>query len=412
MPILLKHLPKHLHMKNIKLLTAIVAASFVLFIGCKKEKESTDSSSERLRSTNQAAVRTSRPTPAALEKFNKLKALLPANFQKKFQENAKLTLKQHPEYRTLIRQALKLEASACNNNTTLNQWLGGQLSDWNEDVIYYVLATGMLDLPAYDALIFENSSANQRFGVNGEYTQRLTKTFKDLQRFWNIQTQNIKMVAMHGSTLTDRTKLIRTYRAAFGLSTSDAEFYADFVLILLDVFPQYRGGNHPIFTFNAFAQPSFNFPPNGVIPDKIVMGDGILEAYTAIGFGDVAPQAILAHEMGHHIQFQINLFTDENSPEATRRTELMADAYAAYYLSHSRGASMQWKRVQQFLQVFFNIGDCSFNSDGHHGTPTQRMAAAEWGYRVANNAQKQGYILTAQQFTALFEAELPRLVTY
>ena len=399
-------------MKNIKLLTAIVAASFILFIGCKKEKESTDSSSERLRSTNQAAVKTSRPTPAAIEKFNKQKALLPADFQKKLQENARLTLKQHPEYRTLIRQALKLESSACNNKTTLNQWLGGQLSDWNEDVIYYVLATGMLDLPAYDALIFENSSANQRFGVNGEYTQRLTKTFKDLQRFWNIQTQNIKMVAMHGSTLTDRTKLVRTYTAAFGLSTPDAEFYADFVLILLDVFPQYRGGNHPIFTFNAFAQPSFNFPPNGVIPDKIVMGDGILEAYTAIGFGDVAPQAILAHEMGHHIQFQINLFTDENSPEATRRTELMADAYAAYYLSHSRGASMQWKRVQQFLQVFFNIGDCSFNSDGHHGTPTQRMAAAEWGYRVANNAQKQGYILTAQQFTALFEAELPRLVTY
>ncbi|HUQ96242.1 MAG TPA: hypothetical protein VM010_01150 [Chitinophagaceae bacterium] len=140
------------------------------------------------------------------------------------------------------------------------------------------------------------------------------------------------------------------------------------------------------------------------------MGDGIMEGFDAIGYGDVAPQAILAHEFGHHIQFQLNLFEDVRTPEATRRTELMADAYAAYYLSHARGASMQWKRVKQFLAVFFNIGDCSFNSTGHHGTPTQRMAAAEWGYSVANNAQKQGHILTAQQFTALFEAQLPQIV--
>ena len=141
------------------------------------------------------------------------------------------------------------------------------------------------------------------------------------------------------------------------------------------------------------------------------MGDGILQGFAAIGYKDVAPQAILAHEFGHHIQFQLNLFGNESSPEATRRTELMADAYAAYYLSHARGASMQWKRVKLFLGTFFNLGDCSFDNDGHHGTPAQRMAAAEWGYSVANNAQKQGHILTARQFTAKFEAALPGIVT-
>ncbi len=129
-------------------------------------------------------------------------------------------------------------------------------------------------------------------------------------------------------------------------------------------------------------------------------------------FDDVAPQAILAHEFGHHIQIQLDLFTDEISPEATRRTELMADAYSAYFLSHARGAAMQWKRVRQFLEVFYNIGDCAFTNDGHHGTPTQRMAAADWGYSVANDAQKQGHILTSQEFAALFEAQLPVLVTY
>ena len=88
----------------------------------------------------------------------------------------------------------------------------------------------------------------------------------------------------------------------------------------------------------------------------------------------------------------------------------MADAYSAYYLSHARGASMQWKRVKQFLAVFFNLGDCSIEDNGHHGTPRQRMAAAEWGYSVANNAQKQGHILTARQFTTKFEAALPGIL--
>jgi hypothetical protein len=74
------------------------------------------------------------------------------------------------------------------------------------------------------------------------------------------------------------------------------------------------------------------------------------------------------------------------------------------------GAAMQWKRVQEFLQVFFNIGDCNFTSDGHHGIPSQRMAAAEWAYNLANNAQKQEQILTSQKFAELFEQQLPVLV--
>jgi hypothetical protein len=40
------------------------------------------------------------------------------------------------------------------------------------------------------------------------------------------------------------------------------------------------------------------------------------------------------------------------------------------------------------------------------------MAAADWGYAVANDAQKQRHILTSQEFTALFEAQLPILVTF
>jgi predicted metalloprotease len=146
-----------------------------------------------------------------------------------------------------------------------------------------------------------------------------------------------------------------------------------------------------------------------------VMGDGILEGYQVVGFGDVAPQAIYAHEFGHHIQFENGYFENDNVPgdtdaEFTRYFELMADAYSAYYLTHKRGAAMNRKRVAQFLEVFFQIGDCAFDNPGHHGTPNQRMRAAELGFRLAAQAQKQGHILSSEQFHDLFVAAYPGLV--
>ena len=88
----------------------------------------------------------------------------------------------------------------------------------------------------------------------------------------------------------------------------------------------------------------------------------------------------------------------------------MADAYSAYYLTHKRGAALNRKRVAQFLQVFFQIGDCGFDSPAHHGTPNQRMAAAEFGFDVAHEAQKQGHILSSDQFHDLFVAAYPELI--
>jgi hypothetical protein len=395
-------------MKKFKLLTATVAIVLAFSIGCKKEGSDAILNGKESGKVSEKQLTTL--SPGTRQKLEALFAKIPADAKKKVSGQAKIRLQFHPEYRDIIRKTLKLEEATCNDNTASSQWLDQQLADWNSTIIDDVITTAMLDLPTYDALIFENSSANQSFGSSGQYTQKLTKAFKDLQRFWNIDSEQIVLAAMHGTMLTDRNKIVRTYKAAFDLDDASANYYADFVLAIVDAYPQLRGGDHPIFTFNAFAQSSFSFPPYGVIPDKIIMGDGILDAFAAIGYADVAPQAILAHEFGHHIQFDLDLFEDDASPEATRRTELMADAYSAYYLSHARGASMQWKRVQLFLNVFFNIGDCSVTSDGHHGTPTQRMAAAKWGYAVANAAQKQGHILTAQEFTRMFEAQLPRLI--
>ena len=66
--------------------------------------------------------------------------------------------------------------------------------------------------------------------------------------------------------------------------------------------------------------------------------------------------------------------------------------------------------VEQVFEVFFQAGDCALTSSGHHGTPNQRLAATRFGYEVAAQAQKQGHILTPDEFQARFLAEYPNLI--
>jgi hypothetical protein len=272
-------------------------------------------------------------------------------------------------------------------------------------------------VPTYEALLFGLKDNSTFFGYNGEYDHRMDKTERDVKRFWDIKSDDIQVIAMHGTVLADPSRTIPTYTSplVFALPLAVAQTWAAEVQNVMQTEPTVNGGNHPLFTFNAFAFTGAQFG----IPDKIVMGDGVLDAFKFLGFDDVALQAIFAHEFGHHIQFERNFF-DELPPgadpatvdvaELTRHNELMADAFGAYYLTHSRGAAMNRKRVAQFLQVYFNVGDCQFANPGHHGTPIQRMRAATFGFDVADQAHKQGHILPAAQFHALFEAQYTTFV--
>lgn len=128
-------------------------------------------------------------------------------------------------------------------------------------------------------------------------------------------------------------KLITMDIVLYGDNQTTATFNADLILSLLKDVPQYKNGDHPIFSFNSFAQTAFTFSPYGIVPAKIVMGDGIMQDFTAIGYDDVVPQAILAHEFGHQVQFQLGVYGNVSSPEATRRTELMAGVFCLLSVS-------------------------------------------------------------------------------
>ena len=261
-------------------------------------------------------------------------------------------------------------------------------------------------VPTYEAIYFQTPETPQYYGYNGDFTKAITKSERDIKRFWDIPSSHIQVVAMHGTMLLDAERVYQTY-ILLGFPPAIAEAYTKVVTESLAASTTMNGGNYLFWTFNAVSARGDGFT------DKIVMGDGILEAFAQIGFGDVAPQAIFAHEFAHQIQFENEYFEDLGEvtpPEETRYTELMADAMAAYYLTHARGATLRQKRVEQFLQVFYQLGDCGFTSSGHHGTPNQRLAAAQFGFRLADEAQKQGHILTAEEFHALFLAYYPNII--
>lgn len=304
-------------------------------------------------------------------------------------------------YNSMIDNAIDPNDYEC-GPTELRFYSADLRSDW--DPYDYLIFNNLGRYIVFDYVyLFENEDGGQYYGPDGEFTNQINRTFKDLLRFWNIPT-DILLRDAHGKIFDDVEKVIKLLRV-YGYPQATAELLADLLKTIYGS-DKYFNYNHPLLSFNAFAATADEFWGT---PKKIVMGDGILKAYADLGFGDVAPQAILAHEYGHHVQFAKDV-EFLNSPESTRKTELMADAFAAYYLTHKRGSTMNWKRVQLFLEVFFEIGDCSFASNGHHGTPNQRMNAAIFGYNLANDTKVNGVIMTAEEFILLFEAELPSLI--
>ena len=107
-----------------------------------------------------------------------------------------------------------------------------------------------------------------------------------------------------------------------------------------------------------------------------------MDALESLQIADVGPRAVLGHEFGHH----------------------------TYFTTHSRGLALHAKRVLQGERTFYEVGDCSFDSPGHHGTPNQRLRAAQWGADLAASAHKQGHILPSLTVANRFDAALPALV--
>jgi len=336
---------------------------------------------------------------------------LPADFEQRMAE-AQRRLGVHDELSDVVRSVLDPADYEC-APTELRDWLEASIADWTDvdrlGASFILLANPVM----YDALFFPEPPRQRFFGLDGEFTAPVQRAFGGLGRFWDIDAGTIEVLPAHGSTVMDTARVARVLRALLGMTEENAQAAAQGIRDIAAL-PAYDNGDAPIFTFNAFAYSAQGVPVPGVgLPtDKIVVGDGVLTGLHAIGLGDVAPQAVVGHEFGHHIQYRHDLTgSDLPAPEATRRTELMADSFGSYFLAHRRGAGMRWVRIKHFIETYGNIGDCNFDSPGHHGTPNQRTRAAEWGTLMALLALPPFYrVLPSRTLAAHFDRALPRMV--
>ena len=317
-----------------------------------------------------------------------------------------------------IRQAVP--PSECDPNTLLGVYVDNLIGDMTNEQLTFLLAhlDTLLDVPTYDALFF-GTAGDPDYALTS-HARQLQNTFRDLQRFWSdIETDDIKLMAIHGDVLLDADRIAQTLTAMVELGVIDPITPEEIALEAQTVadFMQSQGDfcNNPLWTLNAYAfsGEGESDPVLAGLPDKLVIGDGILVAYDDFGLGDVGPRVIMAHEFAHHVQFELGTFeTGPTDPaEATRRTELMADAMAAYFGVYKQGLALNRRRVIDALLSFYTVGDCQFASPGHHGTPLQRQRAAAWGATLAAAAQPKSFVLPAATVADMFDAALPGIIS-
>ncbi len=296
--------------------------------------------------------------------------------------------------------------------TLLDDYIGQLINSMTDEEFFFLIAhiDTIFDVPTYDPLLF---------GTTGDPTYALTlhasqlkKTFRQVKAFWDIKSDDIQLMAMHPDSLLDAGRIAATNKVLHEGEISDADIEAEAaeVAAFMQAHPAFAA--NPLWTLNAYAFSGVDEdPPFNQIPDKLVFGDGFIQAYDSLGLGDVGPRVVMGHEFGHHVQYEDNLFeTDLTGPEATRRTELMADTFAAYFGTHKKGLALNKKRVVDTLLTFYTVGDCAFDDDGHHGTPNQRERAAEFGADLAAAAKPKSYVLPSLTVADLFEDELPTIV--
>ena len=353
-------------------------------------------------------------SPETRAKLDKLLAQLPADWEtRRDAALAKADIEYSPAREVLdndVQDVIDPGAYEC-GPTQLDSYVDSILADVDGGDLFILSLLGVLDFPTYEAIYF-GSDKDANFALPTPYAANLTTTFNYAQRFWDVKLDDIQLMAMHGQMVTDEARMTRMVTLFYGLEGQEAIDFARELIGIVKSDAGLQKGKNPIFTLNAFAfsAQGETDPVVRKLKDKMVFGDGILAALKALNLNTVGPKAVLGHEMSHHVQYEDNLFeSDLTGPEATRRTELMADAFGSYFATHKKGLGLNPSQLLQVEQSFYDVGDCQFTSSGHHGTPNQRRAASSWGVAVAGTGDPLK-VLPSLRLDAKFEKVLPQLV--
>jgi hypothetical protein len=135
----------------------------------------------------------------------------------------------------------------------------------------------------------------------------------------------------------------------------------------------------------------------------ILYGVNLLEQLVTTYGGDGAPiSGVLAHEWGHQIQFNNGWFT--SSEPTSRPIELEADAFSGFYMALDPNYS--WTSIDNYFTAMASEGDYNFNDPSHHGTPQERLAAAQLGFQTAVQAVETQTQLTYADLHQIFSSAI------
>lgn len=350
--------------------------------------------------------------PADQARIDAFTALLPANWQERLaQVRDELGLESSPAQDAVMR-AIDPSRYDC-EPTELDAYVDVLLKDVDYSLLIALSWVGVLDFPTYDALLFGTEDDRAEYGLPHKYKAPVTQAVTKSRKFWDVDLSDVQTVAMNSGTYTNPVRAARVMQALFPTSTPEETAEAVVLLgELLDA-PGIDGGRNPFFTLNAFAftAEGETDPMLAGLPDKVVFGEGLASALDALGVGATGAKSVIGHEMAHHVQYEQGYFDSPlTGPEATRRTELMADSFSTYFLAHKHGMNLTGDKLDLAEDALYQVGDCSFTSNGHHGTPNQRLRAAEWGAAKADATRPPFRVLPSDTLYADFERQLPVFV--
>lgn len=275
------------------------------------------------------------------------------------------------------------------------KWLQDQVSSVSGKDISNFFKWHVHTLPfAYKLFVqpTETHSYYEYFGLYGEYTQEINDIHDQVEDFWSNSgvEEDIRLLSAHGSDLADRDdKLIPTLEILFGSSYDEEYSIVQHAIDIQDLISRLPSGyDNPLLTFNAFATDQDgddDYP-------SIIIGDGYFEFQQSVGLGSEGPEYALTHEHAHHLQFWLGVPEENDDMQGiTRKQELMADAFSAYFLAHQAGGGLSADEISNIHTIAYSVGDCErSDSASHHGTPRQRRCATMWGTSVANSHEAAG----------------------
>ncbi|GAB1509463.1 hypothetical protein JCM33774_15040 [Actinophytocola sp. KF-1] len=351
-------------------------------------------------------------SPADQARLDAITAHLPANWQQRLaQVRSDLGIESHG-VEEAVAKAIDPSLYEC-QPTQFSNYANALLDGVDFGTLIILVLLGVLDYPTYDALLYGTPGNKADYGLPEGYKAPVTQAVKQSQKFWDVDLFDVKTMAMQNDMLADHGRMTRIIMALFGDTEEDAAEAATLIMDVIADSPPLQGGDNPIFTLNAFA-----FSAEGEtdplfkdLPDKMVFGEGLATALDALDLGTTGAKAVVGHEMAHHVQYEQGYFDSPlTGPEATRRTELMADAFGTYFVAHKRGMNFNAVQIHKAEQSFYQVGDCSFESNGHHGTPNQRLKASVWGAELARATTSPFPVLASDTLYNKFEKKLPSFV--